>query len=581
MILAEPPSMPVIAAASPLPSLFNPPSVKPGGGNGFAPVFTTLLVPDGQPSAALPAPLLTTAPPVASGTILPPGGSAVPSTVTPVPSDSATAIDVPREDVAAAPIPLRRDTGRAAPPCEDGGLQPDSTLRIAGPSPTPINVTARGQDQVAGSSSRPVRLSPHADAERDDDRPGDKAGEPSEPSSAATGAATATPAADSTGAPAAWSASTPPTMPPAMDRPSETTTNVGASAGQAAAAGTRAAPAQARTSRPATATSLAEPTQPARAPAPYRQLSDVTPASSADVPSPAGMADRAAVAASPNQASEALSTVAGAPVVQRAAAVAALPFGAAVPMPLAQTVPAKLTIVAGPQPPEPRPVVFAVVAATPSTAPVERPIETAPAVRPIPLAGLQPSATPAMLPAVQAFGAALHRAVAAERRLAPRADSAGAPGMTAGIAPSAPVVAIAPTAPLDTTQPHWPEAMVARIEQLRDAANETSTRIRLHPDALGTIDVAMRREADAVHVHFAAAEPATQTLLADAQPRLTELAQARGLRLTPGSAATADASTQGQGDRRQPSTPLARPASPPRAARFTDPADAPSDTRLA
>ena len=66
---------------------------------------------------------------------------------------------------------------------------------------------------------------------------------------------------------------------------------------------------------------------------------------------------------------------------------------------------------------------------------------------------------------------------------------------------------------------------------LRDEANANDTRIRLSPDNLGNIDVAVRREGDTLHVHFHAAEAETRSLLADAQPQLAQIAGERGMRL--------------------------------------------------
>ena len=66
---------------------------------------------------------------------------------------------------------------------------------------------------------------------------------------------------------------------------------------------------------------------------------------------------------------------------------------------------------------------------------------------------------------------------------------------------------------------------------MHDVANARDPRITLVPDALGKIEVALRQDGDTVHVQFAADAPATRALLADAQPRLAELAEARGLRL--------------------------------------------------
>ena len=73
--------------------------------------------------------------------------------------------------------------------------------------------------------------------------------------------------------------------------------------------------------------------------------------------------------------------------------------------------------------------------------------------------------------------------------------------------------------------------MIDQIEALRDAADATDTRIRLIPDALGPVDMSVRRDGDAVQVHFTATEAATRQLIADAQPRLAELADARGIRI--------------------------------------------------
>lgn len=92
---------------------------------------------------------------------------------------------------------------------------------------------------------------------------------------------------------------------------------------------------------------------------------------------------------------------------------------------------------------------------------------------------------------------------------------------------------------LDTRDPRWPAAMVDHIERLRDEADAGSTRIRVVPDALGRIDLALHRHGDgAVEVTMNADRPATQALLSQAQPELTRLAEARGIRL-------ADAAPQG------------------------------------
>lgn len=129
---------------------------------------------------------------------------------------------------------------------------------------------------------------------------------------------------------------------------------------------------------------------------------------------------------------------------------------------------------------------------------------------------------------------------------------------------------------LDLTQDSGLQRMIAHIETLRDDADSRDTRIRLVPDALGGVDVAVRQVGDRVHVHFTAEQEATRALLADAQPRLTELATARGLRIGDTSV-SADA---GRGDGAAPQPrPTPFTAQPPRAA--TAETEIPTDARVA
>lgn len=180
--------------------------------------------------------------------------------------------------------------------------------------------------------------------------------------------------------------------------------------------------------------------------------------------------------------------------------------------------------------------------------------------------------------AAQVFGAAIQ--AAAQRRDEPRRRDDTT--LLAPLAAAGTVHALAPTvdvqAPLDMRQERWPSAMIERIDILRDAANATDTRIRLIPDALGTIDVSVRRDGDTVHVHFAAEQAATRTLLQDAQPRLAELADARGLKLSQSSVDTGT----GQQQQQRAATPH-QPSAPARARAGTATAadTDPTDTRLA
>lgn len=114
--------------------------------------------------------------------------------------------------------------------------------------------------------------------------------------------------------------------------------------------------------------------------------------------------------------------------------------------------------------------------------------------------------------------------------------------------------------PLDLSRNDWTGKMIDRIATLRDAAEATDTRIRLAPENLGNVDVSIRRDGDRLHVHFAAENPATRQMLAEAAPRLAELADARGVKL---GQTSVDAGTGGQRDQsNQPqSSQPARPAS--------------------
>lgn len=86
-------------------------------------------------------------------------------------------------------------------------------------------------------------------------------------------------------------------------------------------------------------------------------------------------------------------------------------------------------------------------------------------------------------------------------------------------------------APLDLSRDDWTGKMIDRIATLRDAAEATDTRIRLAPENLGNVDVSIRRDGDRLHVHFTAENPAARQLIAEAAPRLMELADARGVKL--------------------------------------------------
>lgn len=159
------------------------------------------------------------------------------------------------------------------------------------------------------------------------------------------------------------------------------------------------------------------------------------------------------------------------------------------------------------------------------------------------------AATP--LPAVRVdtagrtFAAAIHRAVSSEAPAAPAI--AAAP--VAAVVPTADVAVIAP--PLDLRDTQWPARMIDRIAAFQDMVAETRAlkddlSIRLVPDALGTVDVSLKRDGDQVQVQITAEHAQTRQLLAEAAPKLAELAEKSGVRLHQPGADAANTGTSGQ-----------------------------------
>ena len=107
-------------------------------------------------------------------------------------------------------------------------------------------------------------------------------------------------------------------------------------------------------------------------------------------------------------------------------------------------------------------------------------------------------------------------------------------------------VADAQQAAIDTRRSEWMSQTIDRIEALRDSPNSRETSIRLSPDALGKVDVSIRHEGDRIHVRFTTDNAQARTLLTEAQSRLTEIAEARGIKL---GSASVDAGNAGQGQR--------------------------------
>ncbi|MBB4837846.1 flagellar hook-length control protein FliK [Sphingomonas kyeonggiensis] len=102
-------------------------------------------------------------------------------------------------------------------------------------------------------------------------------------------------------------------------------------------------------------------------------------------------------------------------------------------------------------------------------------------------------------------------------------------------------------APLDTQHQEWTAKMLDRIEALRDAAPVRETKISLMPEGLGKVDIAIRQDDAGLHVQFSTDTPSARQLIADAQPKLAEIAQERGIRIGSTSVDTNTAGSNGGG----------------------------------
>lgn len=225
-----------------------------------------------------------------------------------------------------------------------------------------------------------------------------------------------------------------------------------------------------------------------------------------------------------------------------------------------------------------------------------------PAARPLRAGARQPSVAAQRPPAIiDAAAAPAPAPLTIPRALDALAiaTTPAAPRRAADLQPLPSLVPIAAAAPshivaaadgaqgtgIDLTRDPGLHGMIDRIETLRDAAADggaRDTRIRLIPDALGLVDVAVRRDGDRVHVHFTAAEAGTRQLITEAQPRLTDLAEARGIRIdrttVDGGASQGGHAGAGQQSSRQP---LPMPARPTPARAVADDDDTHSDHRIA
>ena len=169
-----------------------------------------------------------------------------------------------------------------------------------------------------------------------------------------------------------------------------------------------------------------------------------------------------------------------------------------------------------------------------------------------------PASAAATLPALFALSMATARSGRDDDSI-----SSLTPATTAPLGQPTATLPVAPTGDaqrqtLDMGRQDWPQKMIDHIEALRDNANANDTSIRLKPEALGRVDIALRTHNDgAISVRFTAEQPSTRTMLVDATPQLSAAAEARGIRL---SGTSVDLGGQGdqrphpQADRAQPIT---------------------------
>ncbi len=183
---------------------------------------------------------------------------------------------------------------------------------------------------------------------------------------------------------------------------------------------------------------------------------------------------------------------------------------------------------------------------------------------------IQPLATPLAAAAIEA--PATRRAARSETTISALATPTAEAPRTHAV-PATPDVQ---QPALDLRRHEAMTSMIERIEAMRDTPGARETSIRLSPDALGTVDISIRHDGDRVHVHFSADTPAARAALAEAQPRLAELAESRGLRL---GQTSIDGGAAGQGQR-QDAAPRPAFTSAPASALSVEPATD-SDERIA
>ncbi|MES2986718.1 MAG: flagellar hook-length control protein FliK [Pseudomonadota bacterium] len=207
-------------------------------------------------------------------------------------------------------------------------------------------------------------------------------------------------------------------------------------------------------------------------------------------------------------------------------------------------------------------------AAAPDAAPVKAPAPPGPVAAAAQPARHAPEATPPRTVASLIAQASAQQAAGQPITLSPQRrnpSDLGQPVVGSVAAPSPAAlqqVAATPEAhqgALDMRRQEWMGKMVETIEAMREAGPIKETRITLMPDALGKVDILVRQDGEGVHVHFSTETQAARQILTEAQPRLNELAEQRGIRLGQTSVDSQSAGAQSgqrQNDARQtPSAP--------------------------
>lgn len=208
-------------------------------------------------------------------------------------------------------------------------------------------------------------------------------------------------------------------------------------------------------------------------------------------------------------------------------------------------------------------------------APARRATPRTPAVAVLPMTPPGPQIHPAILATGPATPAPLRRALAVEQAalgVLPARPDAVQPHIVS-------TPADVQQNMLDTRRQEWAGKMIEHIEALRDAAPVRETRLSLAPEALGKVDVSIRHDGDRVHVHFTTETAAARQLIADAQPRLSELAEARGLKL---GQTSFESGAMGQGANRDSrNNPTSQPPLAPRRAHSDSAVGSADDERIA